>query len=234
MNRQKRILSWLLGLLLLSGVYAWWSSPVQQHAEPRSGSPAGLSNKQSPGAASVPDDATLHLELLARAEEAYGRTERDIFSFKVLAPPPPPPPPKIEQPVPPPPPPPVEVVQPVAIGPAAARFDFLGSLQKEGRQLVFLASGQDIYLVAEGQRFGKQDEFLLAGIEDNRIRIEQRGISQQIMVQTAEPDVRVDGTSGPGLALPPESATETPPHPLGSFNRSLPRMRNFKRNPGNP
>lgn len=234
MTREKKLLLWLLGLLCLAGVYSWWRSPVQQRIEKPAGEPAAAAQSQRPGADREGSRETaLHLELLAGGEAGFGRIERDIFSFKAAAPPPPP---RIEQPVPPPPPSvpqPVQSVAPVPTGPVPARFDFLGSLEKEGRQLVFLASGPNIYLVAEGQRFGGQDEFLLKRVEAQSLSIEQQGIAQPIRVQTVEPEVPVPSSSSPGLGFSPESPEATP-HPLQRFNRALPRLRNFNPNRGNP
>jgi len=234
MNREKKLLIWLLGMLCLAGLYAWWAAPMQQRVAKPGDKPVSTPGSRPSATGGDSSKATsLHLERLARADDGFGRIERDIFSFKVVAPPPP----RIVKPVPPPPPVqqsvPVQPVPPVVAGPVAARFDFLGSLEKEGRQLVFLASGQNIYLVAEGQRFGSRDEFLLKSVGTQNLRIEQQGLAQPITVPTAESDARDRSRSVPGIGLP-TAAPVTPSQPLQRYNQALPRTRNYNPNRGTP
>lgn len=238
MNRQTRILMLALALLALAGVYAYWALPTQQHVGDRR--PTG--KRASMEKPAVTTAGGLHLEQLQRSVPQFAGVRRDIFHFKV-APPPPPPPPKIVQPLPPPPPvaKPVSPPPPVAVTTVtAAHFNYLGRLNKQGKQLLFLASGKDIYLVAPGDQFGDQKQFLLKSADDDQVVIEQKDLNRPIVINLAEqqsattlpnqpaglgrpqqhPATGVVPTSPPALHLPPGSA---PPS-----TRGIPNFRRYR------
>jgi len=234
MNRQKRLLMLLLALLALAGVYSYWALPTQQRATggPRSGT---LSvPRSSPGTTG----SGLTVEQLLQSPPASAGVKRDLFNFKKAAPPPPPPPPKIVNPLPPPPP--VAAQPPPVAAPsvAAAQFDFLGQLSKGDKDLWFLASGKDIYLVATGDRFGEQQQFLLKSADKDELTIEQQGLNRPIVIRLAEQDGGGASARPAGVSYPaarpvarPSTGVVPPRPPQTPVDQAPPanRFRSFKR-----
>jgi len=234
MNRQKRFLMLLLALLALSGAYAYWSLPTQQRVASEAEPGARGADRKAVAAAG----SGLKLEQLQQSVPEFAGVRRDIFNFKKAPPPPPPPPPKIEKPLPPPPPPTITPPPPMAVpSVAAARFDFLGLLSKGEKDLLFLASGKDIYLVAAGDRFGDQQRFLLKSVDESSIVIEQQGLDHPIVINLMEQDssgtsVRPSALSRPLPGPAPVVAPTTrPPASQAPADTAPPtqRFRSFKR-----
>jgi hypothetical protein len=189
MNRQKKLLSLLLVGLALSIGYAYRvANPGSRSTMP------GRAAKQKGSEASSQTPLRLNLALLEHNEAPPAEVNRDIFNFKVIPPPPPPPPPKIEKPLPPPPP----VVQQAPPTPQV-QFNFLGLLDKEGTQVVFLSSGQELFLARPGDRFGSQNQYLLRSISDKQVVIEDGEGTAPILLNIEEPDV---GASPGGAGIP--------------------------------
>ena len=163
----------LAGLLALLAVLLCWRAGYF-------GGGVGPSPGKRPGAA-VPGVAREDvadwegLALLAGATPRAGTV--DLFSR--TAPPPPkaraatrapvPPPPPIEPvPAPPPPPPPPE--DPLAdVRKDLASYRFVGYLQKTGDMIVFLAAGNDVFLVKKGDVLGRTRTVVVRDIKEGEI-----------------------------------------------------------------
>jgi len=240
MNRQKRLLMLLLALLALAGVYSYWALPTQQRVAGGT-RPGNISApRSSPGATG----SGLKVEQLLQSTPESAGVKRDIFNFKQAPPPPPPPPPKIVNPLPPPPPP-VAVQPPPVVAPsvAAGQFEFLGQLSKGDKDLWFLASGKDIYLVATGDKFGDQQQFLLKSADKDELTIEQQGLPRPIVIRLAEQDGGGSSARSAGVSYPAPRPVAVPGAPPGArpgtivvpsqapFEQAPPaqRFRSFKR-----
>ena len=187
MNRQKLLLAILLGVLALALVYAFWKTPRQRQVVNTPGSnmsrhraPQALKKESSGGRTRV------HIDLLNREKQAFPGAKKDIFGPLYVEKPPPPPPPA----------PPVVRVPPPAsqVAPPApetvqkqlARFNFLGFLQKDGEKTVFLSSGNDIFVVKKGSRFGKNKEFQVAELTPEKLVIHQDDDPRPITILLVE------------------------------------------------
>lgn len=212
MNRQKLLLTFLVGVFALACAYAFWAIPRQTRVNEVAPSPSAASGKEATGkVAEAEDENRLHLELLARGKETYPGFKRNIFSF--WQPPKPAPKPR-PAPPPPPPPPPKREEGPSALQAARrelARFTFLGFLVKDGERTIFLSSNQEIFVVGKGSRFGKDDRFLVADLTPDMLTIRQNGDSSPITVPLVE--------QAPLVEVPVHAPPQTPPV------RSVPGLR---------
>jgi hypothetical protein len=181
MNRQKLLLIILAGLLVLALVYAFWASPRQTRV-----TEAGPRRPAAPGPEAVakvsaPEDGNrVHLELLARENDASPDFKRNIFRFwqpPPPLPPPPPPPPAIPGGA-------TPVVEEVKA--ELARFTFLGFLLKDGVRTIFLSSNEEIFVVKEGDRFGKNRRFLVTELTPAVLTIRQNDDPRLITVPLVE------------------------------------------------
>jgi len=139
------------------------------------------------------DQRRVRLEILERGVDAFTEPRRDIFrltSSRSLA--------AVPQPVvtaPPPAPtfapPPVQMATPTP-GPAVSvRFNVLGTLRKDGRKTVFLGFENEIFIVKEGDRFGKSKEFEVAEIADEKVIVRQGDRSFPITIPVPEQSAEV-------------------------------------------
>ncbi len=229
MKRQGLILTVLVGILLLAIGYAFLAAPRQQRAPvATSAAPSPAGGGKAPAAAAG-EAQRLRLELLERETLAFEEPRRDIFNaWDVPPPPPPPPPPQVVQPPAPPPPrlptPPVPVVAPRQL----ARFDFLGFLEKDGVKTVFLSQKDELFVVREGDRFGGKNEFLVTAVANDRLTIEQQGVTGVITVSLADDSAGPVSFKGARGAAP--SASRVPvgrgfapiPRPAPSFGGGVP------------
>jgi len=181
MNRQKLLLTILAGLLVLALVYAFWATPRQTRV-----TEAGPRRPAAPGPEAVakvsaPEDGNrVHLELLARENDASPDFKRNLFHFwqpPPPLPPPPPPPPAIPEGASP-------AVEEVKV--ELARFTFLGFLLKDGVRTIFLSSNEEIFVVKEGDRFGKNRRFLVTELTPEVLTIRQNDDPRLITVPLVE------------------------------------------------
>ncbi len=179
MNRKRLILAALLGILALCLLYAFYATPRQQKAPPRAVVKAASKVKVTKQPVAESGEGRVHLDLLNSEPEPFPGAERDIFRFKQRRLPPPPvtiaPPPVLPEP---------ELVAPVVLLPptpievmqrALGQFTFLGFLEKSGEKTVFLSSGGELYIVKRGESFGAENEFEVAEIDGNLLKVRQAG-----------------------------------------------------------
>ncbi len=174
MTRQKLILAVLLLILALAFWYAYWASPRQERVASAVGSQAKVKRTHEVQTAPMlTDKRRVRLEILERGIDAFSEPRRDIF--RLVQPRPivatPPPRVTVPQPTPPPVSPPVQVVSPALVPQAAVRFTALGYLEKEKVKTVFLSLENEIFIVKEGDLFGKNKEFEAEEITDEKIVI---------------------------------------------------------------
>jgi hypothetical protein len=195
MNRQRLVLAALAAVLVASLCYAFWAMPRQEKAPPRpavakpavskgkpaKSEPAGKVDKQPKVSAD-----RLQLELLNQEPRAFPGAGRDIFRFAggaiavaadvepVEVVPPPPPPPK-------PPPTPEELLRG-----SVTNITFLGFLEKRATRTVFLTSGDDVYLVKAGERFGKNKELIAREITAKQLVVGWVDGPETVKVQLLE------------------------------------------------
>ncbi|MEJ2699547.1 MAG: hypothetical protein P8Z70_07800 [Desulfuromonadales bacterium] len=181
MNRQKLLLVILLGVLALALVYAFWKTPRQRQVVATAVKKPGSKSRSSALKKEPTKVQTrLRIDLLNRENQPFPGAKKDIFGplYVVKPPPPPPPPPVVRAP-------------PVAPAPEIvqkqlAHFNFLGFLQEEGEKTVFLSSGNDIFVVKKGSRFGKNKEFQVAELTPEKLVIRQDDDPQPITVPLVE------------------------------------------------
>jgi len=238
MNRQRQLLAVLVAVLAASLLYAFLSMPRQEKAPPRTASPQPSAVKTVKSAKTVPPGKSakpvkvsgdrLLLELLDREPMKFPGAGRDIFRMAggpVVAEvepeeivPPPPPPPK-------PPPTPEELLRG-----AVTEVTFLGFLEKRGVRTVFLSSGEDVYLVKSGERFGKNKELIAREITAKQLVVGWVDGPETVTVQLLENEklqpATIGGASpGTGSAASSFGAPNpfgiTSPRPAGAVPRRL-------------
>jgi hypothetical protein len=220
MNRQKLLLILLLGLFVLALAYAFRATPRQtQVSEVASRRPASTRPAASAGPSASAAEPRVHLELLVREDDASLGFKRNIFRFRQPAPSPLPPPPSSTVVLPPPPPPPVfEAAMPAAAARQRelARFTFLGFLLKDGVKSIFLAAGDEIFVVKKGDRFGKDRSFFVADLTPERLIIRQNDDPRPIAVSLVE--------QAPLVESPSLSPSQGPPGRGGPTHRRWPPL----------
>ena len=194
MNRQRLVLAGLVAVLAASLLYAFWAMPRQEKAPPRAVAPKPAASqptagKPAPAEKSAkqvkPTSDRLLLELLNREAHTFPGAGRDIFRFGGRAPAvvadiepvvvePPPAPPK-------PPPTPEEILQG-----SLKDIIFLGFLDKAGKRTVFLTSGEEVYLVKAGERFGKNKELIAREITARQLVVGWVDGPETVKVQLME------------------------------------------------
>ena len=204
MNRQKLILTILIGCLAVALIYSYISMPRQQRA-PRAAFTSATTARTAASLrkATVPrqsvqqrvDERKLRLDLLDGERPKFAGFRRNIFQpifseevkpSKVPLPAPPvrsalpkpPPPPPVTAPVPAPPPAPTPVQQEMA------RFTFLGFLQKDGRKTIFLSSNNEIFLVKKGDKIAGKYE--VTNITDEALTIHVLAEGSEIIIPLVE------------------------------------------------
>ena len=170
MNRKRLTLLILLVLLLLALGYAYLASPQQERVTTsrEGGAPSRVESRNTER-----ENTVVRTDLLDREIGDFRGVRRDLFGELF-------PPPKVEK-RPPPPPPVVKTPPPVVKPPPVvevirkdlARFTFMGYLRKQEQWTIFLKSNSDIFLVQEGDRFGRNDQFHALEITPEQLVIEQ-------------------------------------------------------------
>ncbi|NIQ93650.1 MAG: hypothetical protein GWN87_05165 [Desulfuromonadales bacterium] len=69
---------------------------------------------------------------------------------------------------------------------ALERFTFLGFLDKKSKRTVFLASGEEIFLVKKGDRFGEKGRFAVLDITEEELTIRQGDHPRLISITLVE------------------------------------------------
>jgi len=187
MNRPRLLLIVLVGLLALAVLYAYWTAPRQRRVAERDWQASAAASGRSAvaRAPSASEKNRIHLELLAREKEAFPGFKRDIFRFYQPPPKPLPPPPPVAIA---PPPPPVLEEPPMTfeVQRELARFTFLGFLRKDGQKTIFLSSGDDIFVVKKGDRFGKEKSFVITDLTPEKLTIRQDDDPRPIVISLVE------------------------------------------------
>ncbi len=188
MNRKRVILAALLGVLAISLLYAYFTMPRLEKAPPRSATQRVRSDvKVSSDPESRAAQQRIDFDFTSVEPQEFPGAKRDIFrfggrrsvkkepvteSFMDT-------PPVMES----------ESVQPVAIdivSQALSQFTFLGFLDKAGEKTVFLSSGGNLFLVKRGESFGVDEEFLVADIDDDLLKVRHAGREGLVEIQLIE------------------------------------------------
>lgn len=191
----RRGLGILFILLIAALYYGYVETPRQERVAPgarrasEEPSPAARERRTTAGkpgsGGALPQ---LRTDLLDRLPQAYTGVQRDLFHSARFVPPVPeiePEPEPVEPPeeivpevvpvVPPPPPPPTpeELAQK-----ELARFKFLGFFKKGEKRTIFLASGEEIFLVRKGDVFGRQGEFHVLDLTATSLKLRKEGAGE--------------------------------------------------------
>lgn len=179
MNRKTWLLGGLALLFGLSLAYAWWASPRQERvpAKPagRSGALAKTSVAPEKASASAP---RVLLDILERSGTSFSEPSRDIFRLTTKIPLSSRPESEAE--------PEVKAVSfspqafpsveaGSAAAPAAARFAYLGGLEKDGTKKVFLGVNGEIFIVQVGESFGPAGEYQVEELTREKLVVRQDG-----------------------------------------------------------
>lgn len=219
----------LLGVILLSGYFAWQNMP-------RLGILPDAENRQLSGAQSGPaSSGGKRLDLSGGEKRPFTRPQRDLFAALFPAPPPKPAPvvqpqPLPEMPVPirvePPPPPP----PPVRTEARMPAFTVLGSLRKGGETTAFISVAGGIYLLKQDQVFA--GEYRVAELSDHSITIvrDQDGGRVQLTLRDDEANKPLGADFGkpgpprrePVPFIPPTPEPEAPTEPSPATSEAQP------------
>lgn len=187
---QKRALGVLLLLLLLAIFYAYWQTPRQERVGPEAKAKVSAA---LPKATKIPapvkvtgpgEFPRLRSDLLDRSASPYPGVRRDLFYSAPPAPlfvapakvEPLPPPPPVE-----PPPPPPGPTREEVVARELARFKFLGFVKKEEQKTIFLGFEGDLFLVRQGDRFGRNREFLVTALTASELKIRQEEVGEIVI-----------------------------------------------------
>ncbi|MFZ3208054.1 MAG: hypothetical protein WA140_04370 [Geobacteraceae bacterium] len=189
MNRKKLFLAFLLVLLPLTIFNSYLRMPRQKSVETLRFPQGAPPKKLNEVAIHRVDDKKLHLELLDREAQRFSGFRRNIFrpifhdESKVL---PSPvfiaPKPLLPVAMPQPLPPPVDVQSPVQQD--MARFTFLGFMKKDNHKTIFLATGNEIFLVKKGDKIA--DKYEALNITDEALTITVLGAGGEIVIPLLE------------------------------------------------
>jgi hypothetical protein len=101
-------------------------------------------------------------------------------------------------------------VMPVVVEKALSRFTFLGFLEKDGEKTVFLSSSGNLFLVKRGESFGIDQEFLVADIDDDLLKVRHAGREGLIEIQLIEQQKLNASVSAPAQIRPAAKASNQP------------------------
>jgi hypothetical protein len=203
MNRKRVILAILLGTLVVCLLYAYFATPRLEKAPPRA-----TSQRVSPEAGEPGDQQAktaserINFDFMTIEPQEFAGAQRDIFRFVQRRP-------VRAEPVAIAPPPVVEVVQPAppvmpiaVVQQALSQFTFLGFLDKEGEKTVFLSSGGKLFLVTSGESFGANNEFLVADIQGNLLKVQHAGRADIVEIPLIEKQKLNASVSAPARRTP--------------------------------
>ncbi len=203
MNQKRAILGALLGVLAVCLIYAYLATPRLEKAPPRVASPRKQPVNQNPSAGDQREPpGRIDFAYLSSNPQEFTGAQRDIFQFgqrrpvksastsRVVKK-------EVSKPVLRPEVVPVEVVQK-----SLSQFTFLGFLEKAGAKTVFLSSGGNLFLVKRDERFGDDQEFLVADIADNTLQVRHTGRDELIEVPLIEQQKLSASASAPARIEP--------------------------------
>lgn len=201
MNRKRVLLYILLAVLAISIGYAYWATPRQERvASGRTEDRRQGSDMDNAETTATDQLHRVRFDLLGEEPAPFSGAERDIFNFrqkpvKIATPPPAPAPmPAPVRPAPP-------VVPQVSPQPLS-KFEFLGFLEKAGKHVVFLSSADEIYVVREGERFGRNMEFEVADIAGNTLTVQRIGQPGTEKISLVEKEKQDSSVSAPARLKP--------------------------------
>ena len=210
MNRKRVILAALLGVLSACVIYAYLATPRLEKAPPRKASQRVQRSVKVVGAleSKNPQERIDFAFLIAESQE-FSRAKRDIFRFggrpSVKIAPKPAAPLPFTHPV-------AEFkpILPVVVEKALSQFTFLGFLEKAGEKTVFLSSSGNLFLVKRGESFGIDQEFLVADIDDDLLKVRHTGRERLIEIQLIEQQKLNTSVSAPAHIKPSAKASNQP------------------------
>jgi hypothetical protein len=179
MNRKTWLLGGLALLLGLSLAYAWWASPRQERVSTKPAVRSGaLTKTPAPSEKAAASEPRVRLDILERPGASFSEPSRDIFRLTANVPLSSRPEFESESMVkavsfsP-------QVFPPVQAGsaaaPAAARFAYLGGLEKDGVKKVFLGVNGEIFIVQVGESFGPAGEYQVEELTREKLVVRQDG-----------------------------------------------------------
>lgn len=180
MKKRRYLIAASLLLLLLSAGYGLSSLPEQ--AKPAAATAASKQPAHSGGKTAAPQLPGLNLALLQGDKTAYHGSKANLFRSlqKVLATRPAPSRP-LRKPEPPTGPD-IAAEPPIPLPPPLV---YLGQLQHDDRQTVFLRQDDEVFLVHEGERFGRQQEFRVAAIHPEVLMLDWDGSDIPVFIPLA-------------------------------------------------
>ncbi len=213
MNRKRVILAALLGVLAVCLVYAYFATPRLEKAPPRIAKQRAHSGSKVTGELkSIGGLERINFDFMTVEPQEFSGANRDIFRFggrrpvkrapKVTAPALVAPPVVVSKPV-----------QPVAVDvieKALSQFTFLGFLEKAGEKTVFLSSGGNLFLVKRGESFGADQEFLVADIDENLLKVRHVGREGLVEIQLIEQQKLSASVSAPAHIEPAAKVSNQP------------------------
>jgi hypothetical protein len=227
MNRKRLTLVILVGLLIVCLGYAFWATPRQEIAAPKSAvKPVKRSGNTVKQDRMSVDSVVFQSGESADEKVPFPGAKRDIFNFfvrKPVAPPrpqvvaPPPPTPVAPRPVMPQPDPLVQMQR------ALGKFTFLGFLEKNSVKSIFLKSSSDIYVVKVGQSFGEEDEFYVDSITDQELVARHKQQGSTVTVKLVENEQLSPSVSAPARPTGGASSSfsEAPQQPVMPKRRTV-------------
>ncbi len=201
MNKQKILLGLLLVGLVMALFNAFRGDPGPEPRRPSETAERGQrGTEKSRAPKGELDKYLVHLDLLDRGVEAFREPKRDLFQLSIKKPAPPPKQAPFQRPAP-------VVPRPVALPPAVpapppVRLSVLGYLQTEKDSKVFLSSGNNLFVVKKGTRFGSNQEFFVEDLTAEAVVVRQaeRPAPIRLPLKTAAAE-----TPRPGFSIPAAS-----------------------------
>ncbi len=210
MNRKRVILAALLGVLSACVIYAYLATPRLEKAPPRNANQrVQRSVKVTGDLESKNVQERIDFAFLIAETQEFSRAKRDIFRFggrpSVKIAPKPAAPVAFTSPIAA-----FKPVLPVVVEKALSEFTFLGFLEKAGEKTVFLSSSGNIFLVKRGESFGIDQEFLVADIDDDLLKVRHAGRERLIEIQLIEQQKLNTSVSAPAHIKPAAKASNQP------------------------
>lgn len=219
MNRKRVILAALLGVLALSLLYAYFATPRQEKAPPRTESQrarvVAKVAKDTKDQTLESSHARINFDFLSVELQEFSGAQRDIFHFGKKSSPRPESPPVptasavVEVPVDP-----AAPIAPVVpfdvVQKSLGEFTFLGFLEKAGEKTVFLSSGGEIFLVKRGETFGVDHEFRVDSIVGNLLKVHHPGRDSLVEIQLIEQQ-KLNASASSPARLEPKAAVSGQP-----------------------
>jgi hypothetical protein len=180
MKKRRYLLAASLLLLLLSAGYGLTSLPEQ--AEPAMATTVRKQSAHGGGKAAEPQLPGLNLALLQGDETAYRGSKANLFrSLQETLPTRPAP----VRPLPKPEPPTLPETAAEPPTPLPPPLVYMGQLRHGDRQTVFLRQDDEVFLVHEGERFGRQQEFRVAAIYPEVLMLDWDGSDIPVYIPLA-------------------------------------------------